>query len=120
MELRTEGRGGKLALRTPRRRGEGHAGVTGGGDGDTGQEEREEGDEEGEGGGDGEGDSDGGLYGGGSGLVAGGLGLGSADVGKSDKGKVRRGRVPEKAARDRKLWAGGSDSGCQDKMARQD
>lgn len=86
VEVRTEGRGGKLALRAPRRGG-GHAGASGGRDGDTGQEEGEEGEEDGEG----DGEREGG--GGRSGLGPGGLGLGSADVGKSDTGKVGRGRV---------------------------
>ena len=88
VEVRAEGSGGKLELRAPRWREDGHAGANGGRDGEAIQQDGED-DEEGEGGGGREGGSDGGLYGGGGG-GSGGLGLGSGDVGNPDHGKVRR------------------------------
>lgn len=101
VEVRFEGRGGKLALRAPRRRGEGSTGAgangglrplrngTGAGEGATGLEKQEhEDDDESSDGGDGDGGSEGGLYGGG-GRVGGGRGLGSGELGNLEKGKVR-------------------------------
>lgn len=102
VEVRFEGRGGKLALRAPRRRGEGSGGagasgghrsfgggIGGGGEGATGMEEREGEDEDGnDEGGDGGGDSGGELYGG-EASGGGGRGLGSDELGSQEKGKVR-------------------------------
>lgn len=104
VEVRFEGRGGKLALRAPRRRGDGSGGTAGasgghrgfaggaggGAEGGTGLQDGEDDGEDGDDddGSDGGGDSDGSLYGGGGG-VGGGRGLGSDETGNQDQGKVR-------------------------------
>eukprot|EP00903_Cladosiphon_okamuranus_P011664 g10971.t1 len=95
VEARFEGRGGKLALRAPRRRGDGSGGhrgfgggLGGGGEGTAGLQGGEDDDEDGDdnGGGNGGGDSDGDLYDGGAG-VGGGRGLGSDEIGSQEQGK---------------------------------
>lgn len=101
VEVRFEGSGGKLALRAPRRRGEGSVGAgaggghrlfgggIGGGEGLTGLEEEDGGDDDEDGdGGDGGSDSDRGLYGAGV-SVGGGRGIGGDELGNQEKGKVR-------------------------------